>query len=414
MAIWPFGGRQETKAHPNGGVLMVGQDAGWSRKADKSAYITEGYQQNVVVYRAVRERVQAATAIDVQLFNGDTQIDDHPVLDLLKRPNPKQSWDQWLGEMLVNRMLLGESFAVGTEGDGAFRELWPLNPLDMEVQPARTGMPSAYIHGEGQHKKIYPSDPITGESDVFFLKMFNPNDYWRGQSPLMAAALAGDTFNAGSKWNYSLLKNSARPSGLLRFKGGYPGQAEVQRLREYFKRALQGSANAGEIPMLADDAEWVQMSQTPRDMDFIDSMKESAKYVASALGVPLPLIDNDASTFNNIEQSKERLYTDTVIPDLEEFINSMGVWLLPRYGEDLHFKLDLDSIPALEKMRERTFDRAVKAYEKGILTREESRELIGYEPQAEGEFRPLMAAQNPFNADAQEKSAELLKQLAYG
>jgi HK97 family phage portal protein len=264
-----------------------------------------------------------------------------------------------------------------------------------------------------QNRKTFKSDPSTGESDVFFIKMFNPNDYWRGQSPLMAAAVAADTFNAGSSWNYSLLKNSARPSGLLRFKGGYPGQEEIQKLREHFKRAIQGSSNAGEIPMLSDDTEWTAMSQSPRDMDFINTMKESAKYVASALGVPLPLIDNDSATFNNIEQSKERLYTDTVIPDLEEFVNALGIWLLPRFGEGLHFKLDLDSIPALEKMRERAFDRSAKAYTSGILTREESRELIGYEPTAEGEFRPLMVPQSAREA-TEDKSAEILHKIAYG
>jgi phage portal protein BeeE len=127
--------------------MMVNQGSGWQRKTNKSAYITEGYQQNVVVYRAVRERVQAATAIDVQLFDGDKQIDEHPVLDLLARPNPKQSWDQWLGEMLTNKMLLGESFAVMV-GDGEYGEMWPFGPLDMEVVPGPNGMPSGYAEQE--------------------------------------------------------------------------------------------------------------------------------------------------------------------------------------------------------------------------------------------------------------------------
>jgi len=412
VKLWPFGRKLEQKAHPNGGVLVLGAGSGWKQQTNRKAYLTEGYQQNVVVYRAVRERVQAATAIDVQLYQGDKQVEEHAVLNLLARPNPKQSWDQFLGEMLVNRLLLGESFAV-VSGDGEHREIWPLDPLDMEVVPGGGGMPSAYVHGQGNNKKEFPSDPITGESDVFFIKMYNPTDYWRGQSPLMAAAIAGDTFNAGSKWNFSLLNNSARPSGLIRFKGGYPGQEQIQRLREYFKRAIQGSSNAGEVPMLSDDTEWTKMSESPRDMDFINSMKESAKYVASALGVPLPLIDNDASTFNNIEQSKERLYTDTVIPDLEEIINALGIWLLPKFGDDLSFRLDLDSIPALEKMRERKFDRALKAFEKGVLTRQESRVLIGYAPEGDGEFRPFTAIQNT-NDSGEEKSAAFLKRLAYG
>jgi len=127
-------------------------------------------------------------------------------------------------------------------------------------------------------------------------------------------------------------------------------------------------------------------------MDFLNTMKETAKYVASAFGVPLPLIDNDASTFNNLEQAKERLYTDTVIPLMDEFIGGISAWLLPRYGEGLELRLDLDSISALEGNRQRMFDRAILAFEKGVLTREESRVMMGFPEQGEGEYTPLLSA----------------------
>jgi len=278
----------------------------------------------------------------------------------------------------------------------------------MVIKPSTYGIPVAYCHEKNGKEQYFPVDRITGRSDVFFLKMYNPDDYWRGQSPLMAAALAADTHNAGSKWNYSLLRNSARPSGLIRFKGGYPAGEMIGRMKEYFKDALQGADNSGSVPMLADDAEFVEMSKTPVDMDFLNTMRETGKYVASAFGVPLPLIDNDASTFNNYEQAKERLYTDTVIPMMEEFIGALGHWMLPAYGDGLEFKLDLDSIPALEGLREKMFARSVLAFEKGVLTREESRIMMGFPAEGDGEFNPAMAA-GMFDLPADE-----LKALAYG
>jgi hypothetical protein len=69
----------------------------------------------------------------------------------------------------------------------------------------------------------------------------------------------------------------------------------------------------------------------------------------------------------------------------------------------------MDAIPALEALRERMFQRAVTAYEKGVLTREEARELMGYQPQADGgEFRPL-----PGIPDVQLPDEDV-KALAYG
>lgn len=382
---------------------MVPTGNGWQRQDKKQQYISEGYQLNVIVYRAVTEIVRAATSIEIELYNAaGEKIDRHPLLDLLDAPAPLMTWETWLTEMVVNRMLFGEmaAVAVGTA------EMWPLNPLHVVVVPGPNGIPREYVHDVNNHKARFDVDQMTGQSDMLFSKSYNPADYWRGQSPLMAAALAADTHNAGVRWNYSLLKNSARPSGLVRFKGSYPSGEVIARMREYFKARVSGENNAGEIPMLAEDAEWVSLSQTARDMDFLATLKETSKYVASALGVPLPLIDNDASTFNNLEQAKERLYTDTALPILREVLSALNRWLVPRFGDGLELRVDLDTIPALEALRERMFNRALAAYGAGVLTLEESRELMGYEPEAIGTFK---GTGNLFDLPADD-----LKALAYG
>lgn len=395
--VWPFRRKadkqpMERKEHPNGGAFLVPSGSLWKRPDKARHYVEEGYQLNVIVYRAVAEIVRAATSVEIELYQGQgddaTKIEEHPALDLIARPTPMQAWDAWLTEMLVNRMLTGEAFCYAS-GD-APAEMWVLNPLNMQVIPGASGLPSAYVHEVNSRKVSFPVDQMTGQSDCLMVKSYNPLDHWRGQSPLMAAAMAADTHNAGLCWNASLLQNSARPSGLVRFKDSYPSGEVISRMREYFKARMTGAANAGEIPMLAEDAEWVSLSQTARDMDFLNTMQETAKYVASAFGVPLPLIDNDASTFNNLEQAKERLYTDTALPILREILAGLNAWLLPRYGEGLEFRPDLDAIPALEGQRERMYQRAVQAYNAGILTLQEARQLIGYQPDAEGgqTFKP--------------------------
>lgn len=407
--VWPFTRRNplqtETKEHPAGAAFMLPMPASWTRADKGKQYIEEGYQMNVVAYRAIMEIARAASSLEIELYDksGDV-IEEHPLLDLLERPTPAHSWAAWITEMMVNRNTLGEMACVAT-GERQPAELWPLNPVNITVEPGPGGMPSAYTHKVGRVETRFPVDRISGQSEVLFVKNYNPTDYWRGQSPLMAASVAGDTHNAGMRWNYSLLKNSARPSGLVRFRGSYPSGEVIQRMREYFKARMQGAQNAGEIPMLSEDAEWQSLSQTARDMDFLNTLKECSKYVASALGVPLPLIDNDASTFNNLEQAKERLYTDTVIPLMRELIASLNMWLVPRFGDGLELRIDMDAIPALEANRERTFNRALVAYEKGVLTIQEARELIGYEPEPQGMLRPMPGPALP---------DEDIKALAYG
>jgi HK97 family phage portal protein len=406
MKLWPF----ETKNLPtrNSGTVLISGGSGWTRSEN---YITEGYQLNAVVYRCVREIVDSCANISIELHQGDAILETHPTLELLKAPNPMQGYDDFIKNIFTDFMTTGEMTVYGSSEDRPV-ELWPLNPTEIEVEPGNGRIPKAYVHKVNGRKTTIPVDPMTARSQLFMMKMYNPSNHWRGQSPLMAAGLAGDTHNAGSKWNYKLLKNSARPSGIVKFKDGDPDTNTISRLVEYFKYRIQGEENAGDLPILTGGAEWQPVDNSPRDMDFHNTMQEMTKLIALAFGIPLPLISNDASTFNNMENARERLYTDTIIPIFNAFLDSFGKWLLPAYGESLSFKINMDDIPALEGARARKYDRAIKAKQAGVLTVDEVRVEIGYDELggAAAELDPLGSL---FQTNTEQRNRDMAA-LAYG
>ena len=365
MKLWPF----ERKNLPtqNSGTMLITGGSGWTRSDN---YIKEGYQLNAVVYRCVREIADNCANISIELHQGDTILETHSVLDLLKSPNPMQGYDDFIKNIFTDYLTTGEMAIYGSSEDRPV-ELWPLNPTEIEVKPGSGRIPKAYVHKVNGNETRIPVDPLTARSQLYFMKMYNPSNHWRGQSPLMAAGLAGDTHNAGNKWNYKLLKNSARPSGILEFQGGEPDQNTLDRLTEFFKARYQGEENAGKIPITFGGAKWTPVDTNPRDMDFLNTMQEMAKMIAMAYGIPLPLIANDAATFNNMENARERLYTDTIIPLFNSFLDAFGKWLLPAYGDDLSLKINMDDLPALEGARARKYDRAIKAKQAGVLTVDE-------------------------------------------
>ena len=377
---WPFTRKIEVKENPIGAAFMLPGGQAWKPQAGPLAYIKEGYQLNVIVYRAVGEITRAMSDLELEVANpaGDI-IENHPALQLLARPNPTQGFDGFIKEAFINYLLTGEMAIMRYPEASRPVELWNASPVWIKVEPGRGGMPKEYVYEQNGTKRAFPVEYPSGKSQMFFHKMHNPTDYWRGQSPLVAAGLAADTHNAGMRWNYSLLRNSARPSGLITLTTEAGGEV-VSRIKEWFKTAFQGERSAGEVPVLPSGANWVSMDNSPRDMDFMNTQKEAAKLIASAYGVPLPLIDNDASTFNNLEQAKERFYTDTVLPLFNEFLSQFGAWLLPFYGEGLKFQVNEDKIGALEGVRTRLFDRMLKAVQSGVLTTDEAREAMGYDP----------------------------------
>jgi len=102
MKLWPF----ERKNLPTqGGIAFVSSGGGWVRAKN---YIEEGYQLNVVVYRAVREISDACANLTLELHSGDTILETHPVLELLAQPNPMQGYDNFIKNAFIDFLLTGE------------------------------------------------------------------------------------------------------------------------------------------------------------------------------------------------------------------------------------------------------------------------------------------------------------------
>lgn len=373
--------RKEKKENPVGPSLipMGVQSIGGAKEGVE--LIRAGYARNVIVYRAVREIATAAASFEFVLHKGKEEIEQHPILDLLRRPNPLNGQGSFIEELFTNWLITGEMWMSknGPMGTKEPKELWSLSPLDMRVIPGTGGLPSKYIHKKNNVETFFPVDQISGKSDVFFLKMYDPTNYWRGMPPLRAAALAADAHNEGLNWNYNLMRKGARPSGWIKGTGGNPGPEVISRLKEWYRTTMQGSDNAGEVGIMFGGAEFVPFESNAKDMDYINGMKEFAKYVSTAFGVPIPLIDNDAATMNNMEQSKERLWTDTVIPLGKRFLDALNSWLEYFYGPGYELKIDEDCIQALEGIRQKRFDRTIKAHDGSLLTINEAREQIGFD-----------------------------------
>lgn len=368
----------EKKENPVGRSYAVIGGSNYVFKTDKKAFAIEGYQQNIIVYKAIKKIVDSVCSIKLLVEKNGEILKDHEVFRLLEDPNPQQGYGEFMENLFTDYLITGE-IAIVKDNPNKPVEMWPLNPLYLEVVAGSGGMPAEYIYNLNNVKTRFEVDLLTGKSRVFFHKMYNPLNYWRGQAPLQACALAADTHNAGLRWNYELLDNGGRPSGILKL-ASEPSQADMNRLREYFKKSFQGSKNAGEIPILNEGEDFTELGNNPRDMDYISTLKECAKYVANAFDVPLQLIDNSASTFSNMSEAKEMLWTDAVLPVFNKFLESFNKWLMSEYGEGLKLVPDYDSIPALEGMRTRKFERMIKAKEAGVITVDEVRSELGWTP----------------------------------
>ena len=374
-------------------MYATGNNIG-ERTYDYRKIAKEGYQENAIVFRCVNEIAHGASAIDLCVYQNDIKLDNHPLIDLLDRPNPQFAGNEYFQALYSFLLLSGNSYAVYSLVGGQPKELHLLRPDRMKVIPSKTSIPDSYeYHIDGRVVKKYDVDSETGMSEVKHFKMWNPLDDYYGLSPIRAASADIDQHNFSAKHNLGLLMNGARPSGAVIFKpkdeSGMSlqlSESQRQQLMTDLNQRFSGSNNAGRPMLLEGDFDWKEMGLSPKDMDFLELKNMSARDIALCFGVPSQLVGvPDSQTYNNVSEARLALYEDTIIPLIKRVESDLNEWLAPRFGDDISVRYDIDSIPAMAERRKKTYENVVQAVREGIITRNEARERLGYEPISGGD-----------------------------
>ncbi|HYD17042.1 MAG TPA: phage portal protein [Patescibacteria group bacterium] len=349
----------------------------------------EGFQKNVIAYRCISLVARNAAHVPWTVYRGKganrQRLHEHPLLDLLHKPNPGQGGSALFEALYGFYLIAGNSYAEAAgPKDAAPLELWSLRPDRMKIVPGLSGLPSAYRYQVNGGTVEYPADALTGQAQVLHVKSFHPLDDWYGMSAMEAAAFSIDQHNAAAKWNAALLQSSGRPSGALVYRPAHPDALDTltgeqrDRLKAEIEQYFSGPGNAGRPLVLEGGLDWREMSLSPKDMDWLAGKDVSAREIALAFHVPPQLIGIEGSlTFANFEQARLALYDDAVLPLVEHFRDALNNWLSPRFGDDITIGYDADAIEALSPRRERTWARLAVA---DFLTANEKRQMLGLSP----------------------------------
>ena len=391
-------------------ITMNLQDVAFPN-VDYARLTKDGYQANVTVYACIREVATSVAGVPWILMDtgrsakpGDarsvrrimsgpvaakamasghpaarkavtqSEIEDHPLLALLERPNALQGGASFFEADTGYMWLSGNSYieAAGPT-TGPPHELYTMRPDHMKVIVDKVDLVGGYRHEAGGQHEDYEFQ------QVLHTKFFNPMDPFYGQSPLMAAARALSTDNEAVKWNFSLLRNEGRPSGAFVYNGTFgPGQFEA--LKAEVNESFSGAPNAGR-PMLLEmgqgSLKWEQMGLSPADLHWEGLRKLTKRELAQVLGCPPELVgDGENKTYSNYRESRKSFYMETVLPYLDFKRDELNGWLTIRYGDRLRLDYDRDQIEALQEEQEKLW---VRIQQSDWLTVNEARRATGYD-----------------------------------
>jgi HK97 family phage portal protein len=349
----------------------------WSAR-DTGSLTRTGFAANPVGFRCVKMIAEAAAALPLVLQDCEQRFETHPILGLMRSPNPAQGRAELL-EALYGQLLLTGNAYVEAVGDdtGAPIELHVLRSDRMSVVPGADGWPVAYEYAVSGRKHRF--DARGDAAPVCHIKSFHPQDDHYGLSPMQAAAQAVDVHNSASRWSKALLDNAARPSGAIVYRGA-DGQGSLTsdqytRLVDEMESHHQGARNAGRPRLLEGGLDWKPMGFSPSDMEFQKTKESAAREIALAFGVPPMLlgVPGDAA-YANYQEANRAFFRLTVLPLATRVTAALADWLGGFQGAELELKPDLDQVPALAAERDAQWARVAGA---DFLSDGEKRKLLG-------------------------------------
>ena len=173
-------------------MTMLGNNPLWTRK-EISRLTEAGYQNCCTVYACINERAGGGAGVPWDLFQRGqgkdakkVKIEEHPLLDLMRRPNPQEGGSAFRLKMMAFYLISGNSYLtrIGPER-GPPTEMYSIRPDRMRIIPGTQFDP---IAGYRYTVNGRPRVPDFTAEEILHLKMFHPLDDWYGLSPIEVAA----------------------------------------------------------------------------------------------------------------------------------------------------------------------------------------------------------------------------------
>lgn len=334
--------------------------------------LTEGYEAAVWSYACLQAIARITRQTRWLAYQDDDELDTHPVLTLLNRPNEDQSGATFLEAFVNYYVTVGNAYIERVSAGETTPpvELWVKRPDRMRVIPGDQGVKGYRYSIGGNHYDFE-------KWQIRHLKTWSPLDDYYGIGAIQAAARGIDLFNVGQASNLALMQNGMRPTGAWVTDTTLDDKTYTrmkQELRE--QRETRNRANA---LLLEAGVKWQELGITPRELDWLAGQADAARQVHAAYGVHPVLTGLETGTFENQKIAQRSLLSNVVLPILDTVVDELNAWLTPLYGRgNLRIGYDRDAFPALAEDEAALWDRAVKGYSQGFITRNEARLMTGY------------------------------------
>lgn len=322
----------------------------------------------------------------------DSSIPASNVLKLFNNPSTNISGSELQKQIALSFVVTGNNYLVVNARDKVSEplELFYIKPQSVTI--SRSG-DLTHMYTTEEDFSVNFNNTLTdprlydksGSFEITHIRNFNSDfgvNQPYGRSPLNAIFYEIEQHLNGNIHNNSLLKNGARPSGVITSDPESTfnlfDDDNYEKIKSEIRNYYQGSGNVGNVLILDGAKEFKELSINNKDMDFKELKNQVSQQIYANLNIPKPLVDSNTMTYSNFKEALFMLYYLNIIPISNLIFEKLTNFLMPRYkdGDKYEITFDVRDIPALQVVQDEQLERL---YKLGILNLNEARELADYQ-----------------------------------
>lgn len=357
--------------------LYIKKGRGTKNRFWQTAHVEKGRKLHVA------QKLRLSSAFDIE------EVVSHPLLELFKNPNPRQTTCQLFSNTDKFISILGTGYWKVTK-DNLGR------PQEISIMPSHCFKPvydsesGIFLHFEHRSGRTIQTFGFSdAKTEIIPFPLFNPNSEIEGISPLRAAWEQINIANKMDAQTAAELDNNSRPDFVMSPSGdGFFDDDErlalEAQMMQKFSRGGKG------LPFIPKDPVDINVLSFPqKDRAIIEMMGKSHISISLAFGVPPAMLEQKQVSLANLEGARKMLAEQAIAPRItliEQILNKRLASLYDPSG-NLFVAFDDPSVENLLAQQQRLTG-YVSA---GIQTENEARDELRLpaHPQGDDLIKPM-------------------------
>lgn len=313
------------------------------------------------------------------------EIVDHPLLDLLHKPNGTMSWPDFINVVISYNSALGNCYLHPEKlPNGQITKLTPLLSEYVWVMTDGAGLITEY--------KYMPC------SQEWLTRTFNPEEIIHLMTPSAGSTVGGRGWletvqkecrlvEEANNHMISLANNMGQPGAIITIHGKAGSDKEketiIQKFMARYSQLRRGKPLVSFSNGPEDSIDVKPSGINPKDLAYTEHLPWLRSTICAAAGVPEDLVHSSNSNRSSSQTAMASFLAYTVCPHLNSILEQFNHRITRLYDEDMFLAYDPNEVmkddPIIQSNVLKTYVQA------GIMTPNEAREAINLPSHADGD-----------------------------